>query len=601
MAYNPSNPNGQSTSANSAPVVLASDQTAIPITDNGGSVTIDGNVGVTGTVTISGTVTANVGTGTQPVSGTIEIGATSLTALENITIQNGAGVSAVNIQDGGNSITIDGSVSVSNFPATQPVSGTIEIGATSLSALETISVANFPATQPVSGTITANAGTGTMNVSVQNASIPVTDNGGSLTIDGTVTANAGTGTFATSDANAVSQSTATASQKGYLSLAGATATLPTYTAGNTNAMTMTTTGLLRVDGSNVTQPISGTITANAGTGTMNVSVQNASIPVTGTFFQATQPVSGTITADTELPTATTLGDTTANPTAPHVGSCIEGYNGTSWDRIRTIDALTGTGANAGTLGVIAVGTGPGFAHRYNPANLGTAINSTSAIEVEGGNTMSFGIGTTTTGTFIFEGTTDATNWLSVEVFDAGLDMWVSGQNITPTLGKVYHLSVGGYRQIRLRTTATLGATVVHTCNVSASQQLLAGIDTGAAPHNFGYLIVHKDGEYTTTQTGTAIWTPATGKKFAVTDISITTGGTTAGIVTLWQGAVADTTYTTGTDPAIFRGEFAPTNTSKPGAIKSFNVPYISTTIDHILRVTTSAAMTLYIQINGYEI
>jgi hypothetical protein len=41
------------------------------------------------------------------VSGTVEIGATSLAALESITVQNGAGVSAVNIQDGGNSITVD--------------------------------------------------------------------------------------------------------------------------------------------------------------------------------------------------------------------------------------------------------------------------------------------------------------------------------------------------------------------------------------------------------------------------------------------------------------------------------------------------------------
>lgn len=42
----------------------------------------------------------------------------------------------------------------------------------------------------VSGTVTANAGTGPF---------PVSDNGGSLTIDGTVTANAGTGPFPVSD------------------------------------------------------------------------------------------------------------------------------------------------------------------------------------------------------------------------------------------------------------------------------------------------------------------------------------------------------------------------------------------------------------------
>lgn len=38
---------------------------------------------------------------------TVELGATSLAALESITVQNGAGVAAVNIQDGGNSITVD--------------------------------------------------------------------------------------------------------------------------------------------------------------------------------------------------------------------------------------------------------------------------------------------------------------------------------------------------------------------------------------------------------------------------------------------------------------------------------------------------------------
>jgi hypothetical protein len=37
VAYNPVNPNGQATSANSAPVVVASDQSAIPVTANAGT------------------------------------------------------------------------------------------------------------------------------------------------------------------------------------------------------------------------------------------------------------------------------------------------------------------------------------------------------------------------------------------------------------------------------------------------------------------------------------------------------------------------------------------------------------------------------------
>jgi hypothetical protein len=225
----------------------------------------------------------------------------------------------------------------------------------------------------------------------------------------------------------------------------------------------------------------------------------------------------------------------------------------------------------------------------------------SAFNVDGANSLTIGISTTTTGTFIIEATVDNTNWITPEVFDGTQDLWVSGQNITPTLGRVYQVLTQGYRQIRLRTVTTLGATVQHFVTLSTAQQFLGGIDTGPAQHNFGYVVRNFTTEYTTTQTGAAIWTPTTGRRFVVTDFTISTGGTTAGVVTLWQGASADTTYTVGTDPAVFRGEFSPTATAKPGVVKSFAVPWMSSTVDHVLRITSSAAMTLYVQINGYEI
>lgn len=46
MAYKKSNPNGQATMANSEPVVIASDQSVIPVSDNSGSLTVD-NAGLT--------------------------------------------------------------------------------------------------------------------------------------------------------------------------------------------------------------------------------------------------------------------------------------------------------------------------------------------------------------------------------------------------------------------------------------------------------------------------------------------------------------------------------------------------------------------------
>jgi hypothetical protein len=89
-----------------------------PVNDNGGSLTVDG------TVELGATSLAALENITATVSGPIDLSSATLSALESTTVQNGAGVSAVNIQDGGNSITVDGTVNVGNFPATQNVNVT---------------------------------------------------------------------------------------------------------------------------------------------------------------------------------------------------------------------------------------------------------------------------------------------------------------------------------------------------------------------------------------------------------------------------------------------------------------------------------------------
>lgn len=125
---------------------------SINITDNGGSITVDGTVTVTATnLDIRDLVFA---TDKVDVSGSsVALDAGTLAALESITVQNGAGASAVNIQDGGNSITVD---------------GTVELGATTLSALESITVQNP-------------SGAGAVNIQ---------DGGNSITVDGAVTVSA---------------------------------------------------------------------------------------------------------------------------------------------------------------------------------------------------------------------------------------------------------------------------------------------------------------------------------------------------------------------------------------------------------------------------
>ena len=100
-----------------------------------------GSTTITGPVTVSNEVEVTNSTGNPiPVSGTVGLDSTSLAALENISV---------------------------TFPATQNVNVT--------NAGLSVSVSNLPATQPVS---------------LASAPVtPVTDNGGSLTVDGTVTVN----------------------------------------------------------------------------------------------------------------------------------------------------------------------------------------------------------------------------------------------------------------------------------------------------------------------------------------------------------------------------------------------------------------------------
>ena len=97
------------------------------------SVDANGQQNVTGSVSVSNFPA------TQAVSGTVAVSNTGFDVNNFPATQ-----------------TVDGTVNVGNFPATQPVSGSV-------------SVSNFPATQPVSGTITANAGTGTFSTSDSTA------------------------------------------------------------------------------------------------------------------------------------------------------------------------------------------------------------------------------------------------------------------------------------------------------------------------------------------------------------------------------------------------------------------------------------------------
>jgi hypothetical protein len=115
---------------------------SLNITDNGGSLTVDAtNLDIRDLVFATDKVDASGST----------LGANSGVDIGDVTVNNAAGAAAVNIQDGGNSITVDGSVTVSATDldirdlvfATDSVdvSGSeVSLDATTLAALENITV-----------------------------------------------------------------------------------------------------------------------------------------------------------------------------------------------------------------------------------------------------------------------------------------------------------------------------------------------------------------------------------------------------------------------------------------------------------------------------
>lgn len=151
---------------------------------------------VGGTVAVSGPLTdAQLRATALPVSGTVGVSNFPATQLVSGTVNVGnfpgpdeSGLTDVQLRAAAVPVSgplTDTQLRATGVPVTGPltdaqlralavaISGTVTLDVATLAALETISIANFPATQPISGTVTV----------VEPVSID--DNSGSLTTDGT--------------------------------------------------------------------------------------------------------------------------------------------------------------------------------------------------------------------------------------------------------------------------------------------------------------------------------------------------------------------------------------------------------------------------------
>lgn len=187
-----------------------------------------GNLKVTGSLSVGGTTDAaawTAGSSTfNPGGGVFNDSAAALTAgqqgTQRLTANRGVHVNIRNVS--GTELA-----TASNPIRTDPTGST---------------------TQPVSGTVTVNAGTNL------NTSALALESGGNLASIKTDVDNLN-----------LSQGSTTSGQKGNLTLGATTTAAPTYTTAQSNPLSLTTAGALRTDSSATTQPVSGTVTANAGT------------------------------------------------------------------------------------------------------------------------------------------------------------------------------------------------------------------------------------------------------------------------------------------------------------------------------------------------
>jgi len=115
--------------------------TTVPVSDGGGSLTVDG------AVTIQEPLSVDDNGGSLTVDGTVDVG--NFPAVQPVNDNGGSltvddGGVPISVDDNGGSLTVDGSVAVSNFPAVQPVSdngGSLTVdGAVTVSG--TVSVSN---------------------------------------------------------------------------------------------------------------------------------------------------------------------------------------------------------------------------------------------------------------------------------------------------------------------------------------------------------------------------------------------------------------------------------------------------------------------------
>lgn len=220
--------------------------------------------------------------------------------------------------------------------------------------------------------------------------------------------------------------------------------------------------------------------------------------------------------------------------------------------------------------------------------LSETLNSFVEFENNGNfSTTSLVITIPTGATVQFEALFDGSTYLPVTFRGITSDGWFQKTSTSDT----YIGSIICVKKFRVRVISAGSAPGLVTMRAQPGTAILEGIEHGNPPHKFGYIPVHTAYEFTTKQTDTILWTPVSGKKFIVTDFHIIGLGNTSGVITIFDETNSSTNW-------LFRGNIDPK--LAPYIICSLKTPFVSSTINNSLKITTSSAVKFSVIIFGYE-
>lgn len=181
------------------------------------------------------------------------------------------------------------------------------------------------------------------------------------------------------------------------------------------------------------------------------------VQVTGRYFRIVYTNGGTIQASFRLQTIHHKYMDRNSSTRPQDArtndndftenlSYSMGYNGTSWDRLRS-DITNGLDVDVTRLPIDLTNTG----------NI-TAISQNIALALAGQSGASVQVTGTWVGTLQFEGTTDGTTWVAINAVSSS----TSSPQPTTTANGLYRLTPGGLTSFRVTSTAWTSGTAVIT-------------------------------------------------------------------------------------------------------------------------------------------